>query len=46
MIAYIVSSLAMGLAGLAIYYYYMRKGQFDDAEDVKYQIFRDEENKE
>jgi cbb3-type cytochrome oxidase maturation protein len=43
MLAYILSSLAMGLAGLLIYLYYMRNGQFDDSEEVKYQIFRDEE---
>lgn len=27
-----------------IYIYYLRKGQFDDPEDVKYQMFREEEN--
>lgn len=40
---YISSSIAMGIAGLAIYVYYLRKGQFDDGEDVKYQMFREEE---
>jgi cbb3-type cytochrome oxidase maturation protein len=40
---YIVSSIALGLAGLMVYAYYLRQGQFDDPEDVKYQIFRDEE---
>lgn len=40
---YIASSLALGLAGLLIYLHYQRKGQFDDVEDVKYQMFRDEE---
>jgi nitrogen fixation-related uncharacterized protein len=39
-----VSSLAMGFGGIFIYIYYMRKGQFEDPEDVKYQMFRDEEN--
>lgn len=38
------SSLMLGLAGVAVYIYYLRKGQFDDPEDVKYQMFRDEEN--
>ena len=33
----------MGLAGIAIYVYYLKKGQFDDPEDVKYQMFRDED---
>jgi cbb3-type cytochrome oxidase maturation protein len=44
MLWYITSSIAMGLAFLLIYFYYMQKGQFDDPEDVKFQIFRDEEN--
>lgn len=39
----IVSGVALGLASLMIYYYYMRKGQFEDPEDVKYQMFRDKE---
>lgn len=39
-----MSSLALGLGGLWVYVYYLRKGQFDDPEDVKYQMFRDEEN--
>lgn len=38
----IASSVLAGLTGLAVYIYYMRKGQFDDPESVKYQIFRDE----
>lgn len=33
----------MGLAGIAIYFYYSRQGQFEDPEDVKYQLFRDDE---
>jgi cbb3-type cytochrome oxidase maturation protein len=37
-------TLAGGLAGLVIFFYYWRKGQFDDCEDVKYQMFRDEED--
>lgn len=43
MLWYVVSSIAMGLAGVMIYFYYLRQGQFDDPEDVKYQLFRDEE---
>lgn len=39
----LVSSLITGLGGLIVYIYYMRKGQFDDPEDVKYQLFRDDE---
>lgn len=37
----IVSSIALGLAALFVYIYYLKKGQFEDQEDVKYQIFRD-----
>lgn len=33
----------MGLVGVATYIYYLRKGQFEDPEDVKYQIFREDE---
>ncbi len=43
MIWCLVSSLVMGLGGMLLYVYYLRKGQFDDPEDVKYQMFRDEE---
>jgi cbb3-type cytochrome oxidase maturation protein len=39
----IYSSIAFGLGGLMIYIYYLRHGQFDDPEDVKYQLFREEE---
>ena len=33
----------MAIGGISIYVYYYRKGQFDDEEDVKYQMFRTEE---
>lgn len=39
----IISSVVAGLSGLVAYIYFMKKGQFDDAEDVKYQMFRDED---
>lgn len=41
---YISSSFALGLAGVAVFIYYLCKGQFDDPEDVKYILFRDEED--
>jgi len=41
----LAGSLLFGLGGAAVYIYYLRKGQFDDPEDVKYQMFREEENK-
>jgi len=46
MIIYITISIATGLAGIAIYIYFMRQGQFEESEEIKYQLFReDEENK-
>ncbi|WP_228840607.1 cbb3-type cytochrome oxidase assembly protein CcoS [Candidatus Protochlamydia phocaeensis] len=38
----IISSIIASLAGLAVYLYYSRKGQFEDPESVKYQLFREE----
>lgn len=43
MLGTIAISIAFALAGLAIYIYYLCKKQFEDPEDVKYQIFHDEE---
>lgn len=42
MIWCLLSSLLLGLGGLFIYIYFLKQGQFDDPEDVKYQMFRDE----
>ncbi len=39
----IVSSVALALAGMLVFTYYFYKGQFDDMEDTKYQMFRNEE---
>lgn len=35
-------SLLASLASLAVYIYYQRKGQFEDEESVKYQLFRED----
>ena len=43
MMWYLISSLSMALAGGIIYAYYLRKGQFDKLEDVKYQMMREED---
>ena len=43
MIWYIIGSTLMGLGGLIFYAYYHKKGQFKGMEDVKYQIFHEEE---
>lgn len=40
---YLISSVVMAVAGITVYIYYYQKGQFDDLEDVKFQIFRDDE---
>ena len=42
MVFAILSTLGLGLAGLAVFLYYQRQGQFDDAEEAKYQIFRED----
>jgi cbb3-type cytochrome oxidase maturation protein len=36
----ILITLLAGFAGLALYLYYWKRGQFEDSEDVKYQLFR------
>jgi hypothetical protein len=38
----LISSLLASLAGLGIYIYYFRQGQFEDTESVKYQLFRED----
>lgn len=42
MLLEIVFTIAFGLAALGIFAYYVRKGQFDASEEVKYQIFHDD----
>lgn len=38
----IIGSIVAALGGLGLYIYFLRKGQFEDDEAVKYQIFREE----
>ena len=45
MLIYIALTIATGLAGVGVYIYYLRQGQFDDPEEVKYQLFRDDDDK-
>ncbi len=40
----IIGSILASLAGLAVYIYYLWKGEFDEEELVKYQLFREENN--
>ncbi|MFA6915407.1 MAG: cbb3-type cytochrome oxidase assembly protein CcoS [Parachlamydiales bacterium] len=44
MLWFLGTSLAMAGIGIIVYCYFHSKGQFDDNEDVKYILFRDEEN--
>lgn len=40
---FIVASLMGGLIGVVFFIYHLKRGQFEDVEDSKYQMFRDEE---
>ncbi len=42
---YVLSSILLALGGLLAFLYYYKQGQFDDIEDIKYQMFRDKEEK-
>lgn len=44
MIGVIGFTLCTSLAGIAVFIYYLKEGQFDDLEDVKYQMFRSDES--
>lgn len=46
MVWYLLSTLVFGFVGFGVYLYGFKKGMFDDLEDVKYQMFRDEEQGE
>jgi cbb3-type cytochrome oxidase maturation protein len=39
----LISTTLAGFVGLLIYLYYLKKGQFDDPESVKYQLFREDD---
>jgi cbb3-type cytochrome oxidase maturation protein len=43
---FLLLSLIGGLGGLIVFIYYLKKGQFEDPEEPKYQIFREEEDAE
>jgi len=44
MIGCLMMTFAFALSGLLVYLYFLRRGQFDDPEDVKYQMFREEDD--
>ena len=39
----IIISIVMGIAGFGVYLYYLQQGQFEDPEDVKYQVLREKD---
>ncbi|MGA8165240.1 MAG: cbb3-type cytochrome oxidase assembly protein CcoS [Waddliaceae bacterium] len=41
---FLTITLAFALSGMLVYLYFLRQGQFDDLEDVKYQLFREEDD--
>lgn len=43
MLWYLGTSLAMALIGIIVYCYFHYQGQFDDDEEVKYILFREDE---
>lgn len=43
MLGYIAATISFALAGVLVYIYYLKKGQFDDSEEVKYQVFREDD---
>jgi nitrogen fixation-related uncharacterized protein len=45
MLNFLLPTLLAALAGIGVFIYFFRKGQFEDIEDVKYQMFRDEDEK-
>lgn len=42
MFVLVMSSLLGALVGISLFIYYLKRGQFEDLEDVKYQMFRGE----
>lgn len=43
MIVIIAGTVIASLCGLGLFLYFMQKGQFDDDEEVKYQVFKEDE---
>lgn len=42
---YLATTLGMAIFAAIVFCYYLNKGQFDDAEEAKYLLFRDEEDR-
>jgi nitrogen fixation-related uncharacterized protein len=43
MVWFLFVTMAGGMVGMLVLIYHMRRGQFEDPEDPKYQMFRDED---
>jgi cbb3-type cytochrome oxidase maturation protein len=43
MLPYIVVTLTSGFCALIAFLFFFKKGQFEDCEEVKYQIFHEKE---
>lgn len=46
MLLEICITLAFGLSAFLVFIYYVRKEQFDSSEEVKYQIFHDDDKED
>lgn len=44
MLETVISTLTMALISVMIFFYYLRKGQFNHIEDVKYEMFRNSDD--
>jgi len=42
LLSILFATLVAGLCGIGVFIYYLKKGQFEDFEKVKYQMFHDE----
>lgn len=45
MIWFLAASVVTAVGGLAAFLYSLRRGQFDDVEEAKYQMFREDDSK-
>ena len=43
MLAVLLLTLAFGMSGFLVFLYFWKKGQFEDVEETKYQMFQEEE---
>ena len=40
MLSYIIGALALGLIGVIAFIFFLKRGQFDDVEEIKYEMIR------